>query len=78
MPRFQLPVVVVLVVAASFSLSVFYFTQPSKGKIKLPIHTEDDDEPHLPDPFDVTKPEDLIDGYPIDEQAFWVRVCCLV
>ena len=28
----------------------------------------------LRDPFDVTEPEDLVDGQPVDEERFWNRV----
>jgi hypothetical protein len=72
MPRFQLQVAVLSVIGAACSLTVFYLARPEEGKIKLP-HTEQDEF----DPFDVTRPEDLVDGYPIDEQAFWFRVCIL-
>jgi hypothetical protein len=25
--------------------------------------------------FDIARPDDFIDGYPLDEAAFWTRVC---
>jgi hypothetical protein len=46
-----------------------------KANIQLPVN----DEPngHAYDPFDVTKPEDLVDGYPIKAAEFWGRVCLI-
>lgn len=69
MPLYQLPIAAVLAGSAVTSFTAFLATQPTEGKIKL---TEGDDEQH--DAFDVTKLEDIIDGYPIDEQGFWSRV----
>ncbi|KAG2008561.1 ATP-binding cassette transporter [Coprinopsis cinerea AmutBmut pab1-1] len=43
-----------------------------EGKIRLPVHDEDGQLRH--DPFDVTTPEDVIDGYPIEEELFWRRM----
>lgn len=39
-----------------------------EGKIKL---TEDAD---ADDPFNVTRPEDVVDGEPLNERGFWVKV----
>lgn len=72
MPRFQFEIAVALAVSSLFSLIVFYFTRETDGKIQLPVVDNLDEE--SPDPFDVTKVEDIIDGYPIDETAFWNRV----
>nr|GAT52587.1 multidrug resistance-associated ABC transporter protein [Mycena chlorophos] len=59
---------------AALSCVLLYLTGPSEGKIQLPLHAEDNDELDVgEDPFDVAKPEDLIDGYPIDAEAFWKR-----
>lgn len=69
MPLYQLPIAAVLAASAVTSFAAFLGTQPTEGKIRL---TEGDDEQN--DAFDVTKPEDIIDGYPIDEQGFWSRV----
>lgn len=69
MPLYQLPVAATLAASAVTSFAVFLRTQPTEGKIKL---TGGDDEHY--DAFDVTTPEDIIDGDPIDEQGFWSRV----
>lgn len=74
MPEYQLPIAGVLAVTAVCSLVVLYFVRSSGGgKIQLPTHGEDEDS-LLRDPFDVTRPEDAIDGYPIDEGNFWNKV----
>ncbi|KDQ53279.1 hypothetical protein JAAARDRAFT_72568 [Jaapia argillacea MUCL 33604] len=74
MPRYQLAIAIALAAAALVSLTVFWFYPPQpEGKIQLPIYT-DEDRSGEPDPFDVTKPEDVVDGHPIEEQAFWNRV----
>jgi hypothetical protein len=70
MPLFQLPVAVTLASSALLSLAV----RASKwGKIALPVTLNDPLEPRR-DPFDVTSPEDIIDGEPIDETSFWLKV----
>lgn len=75
MPLYQLPVAIVLFTAAFISFIVHLLSRPHEGKIKLPTFLQDSvDEQPLKDPFDVTKPEDVLDGEPIDEDAFWSRV----
>ena len=71
MPRFQLPIAIALVVSAVISLLTFYLTRAKDGKIQLPVVDEQNEH----DAFDVTRPEDLTDGYPIDAENFWIRVC---
>ncbi|KAJ6495420.1 Alpha/Beta hydrolase protein [Mycena sanguinolenta] len=74
MPLYQLEIATALAISA-FGSSVFiYLNRPTEGKIQLPIHTELDAGE---DAFDVTKPEDIVDGYPIDGEAFWVKVASL-
>ncbi|KAJ7126233.1 P-loop containing nucleoside triphosphate hydrolase protein [Mycena epipterygia] len=74
MPLYQLEIASALAISAFCSSIFLYLNRPKEGKIQLPIHSEsdivDDDE----DPFDVTKPEDVIDGYPIEGDAFWVKI----
>ncbi|KAG6333895.1 hypothetical protein ID866_5197 [Astraeus odoratus] len=71
MPEYQLPIAGVLAATALGSLIVLYFARPNgEGKIQLPTHGEDADS-LAHDPFDVTRPEDVIDGYPIREEQFW-------
>jgi len=74
MPRFQLPIAVILIVSTALSFVVFILTRRTEGKIQLPTHSNEEDEALKHDPFNVTKAEDVVDGYPIDEQAFWSRV----
>ncbi|KAJ6495413.1 multidrug resistance-associated ABC transporter [Mycena sanguinolenta] len=71
MPLYQLEIATALAISA-FGSSVFlYLNRPTEGKIQLPIHTELDAGE---DAFDVTKPEDIVDGYPIDGETFWVKI----
>ncbi|TFK38174.1 multidrug resistance-associated ABC transporter [Crucibulum laeve] len=75
MPRFQLEIAIALAVSVVTSAIAFYLARPKEGKIKLPTHVDDaDDITQVPDPFDVTTPADIIDGYPIDAEGFWTRM----
>jgi len=74
MPEFQLPVAATLAASALCSLGAFALSGSSEGKIRLPTSAQDADGEPLKDPFDVTKPEDWVDGEPLDEEAFWSRM----
>jgi len=71
MLRFQLPISIALVTSVFTSLITFYFTQTKEGKIQLPTTANGQNESDI---FDVLRPEDITDGYPIDEESFWTRV----
>lgn len=71
MPQYQLEVAIALVVSATCSLSVYLLLRPTEGKIYLPYEVEEEVER---DPFDVTKPEDFVDGTPVNAEAFWQTV----
>jgi hypothetical protein len=73
MASFQLPVAVTLASSALLSLAVRSLSASKRGKIALPVTLNDPLEPRS-DPFDVTSPEDIIDGEPIDETSFWLNV----
>ena len=77
MPSFQLPVAVTLASSALLSLAVRGLSASRWGKIALPVTLNDPLE-HRGDPFDVTSPEDIIDGEPIDETSFWLNVRSLI
>jgi hypothetical protein len=77
MPLFQLPVAVTLASSALLSLAVRGLSTSKSGKIALPVTLNDPLEPRR-DPFDVTSPEDIIDGEPIDETSFWLNVRSLI
>jgi hypothetical protein len=77
MPSFQLPVALALSTSAILSLTVRSLSKSKRGKIALPVTSDDTLEPRH-DPFDVTSPEDIIDGEPIDETRFWRNVRSLV
>lgn len=70
MPQYQLLVAAILAAAGVGSILVLYFTSSRQPKVQLSTSGEQD-ESLLRDPFDVTRPEDLIDGYPINEEGFW-------
>ena len=76
MPQFQLEVAIALVVCAACSIVVAVVSPPAdeEAKIKLPTHAGDEAFPQS-DPFDVTKPEDLVDGTPVKPDVFWGQVC---
>lgn len=71
--NFQLPVAVALVGTGLLSLAFQGLSASERGKIALSI-TLDGPLESRPDPFDVTLPEDIIDGEPIDEASFWINV----
>jgi hypothetical protein len=68
MPRFQLLIAISLVVSAVISVLTFYLTRIKEGKIRLPAPSAVEQNEH--DVFD-----NVTDGYPIDEESFWTRVC---
>ncbi|OSX61133.1 hypothetical protein POSPLADRAFT_1074834 [Postia placenta MAD-698-R-SB12] len=70
MPLYQLPVAIVLAVSAGCSLAALLVSRPREGKIRL----DAEEENSRPDPFDVTRPEDLIDGTPVDAEGFWHKM----
>ncbi|KAF8178248.1 multidrug resistance-associated ABC transporter [Pholiota molesta] len=74
MPQYQLPIAGVLAASTLASLVVFFLTRTPEGKVQLPIRVQDGDLVPAHDAFDVTKPEDIVDGYPIDEDKFWTRM----
>ena len=71
MSQFQFPVAVVLAASGLFSAGLLLVTRPAEGKVKLPEYIADGTSK---DPFDVTKPEDIIEGEPVNEAKFWARV----
>ena len=72
MIRFQLEIAVVLAASVLSSIIVSYWTRTKEGKIQLPVHANESlARSDGRDPFDVTTPDDIIDGYPIDEEKFW-------
>ena len=72
MLRFQLPISIALVTSVVISLFTLYFTRTKEGKILLPTAANKQNERDI---FDVIRPEDVMDGYPIGEESFWTRVC---
>jgi hypothetical protein len=84
MVQIQLGVAICLAISVAFSSFLLYLNQTKDGKVALPTHDEGDDHDRADDqesetisrrdPFDVVKPDDLSEGQPIDEHAFWARV----
>jgi hypothetical protein len=71
MSQLQLPFAATLASSGLVSVGVLLITKPSEGKVKLPDFIADSTSQ---DPFDVTKPEDIVDGEPVNEANFWARV----
>ncbi|KAF9450615.1 P-loop containing nucleoside triphosphate hydrolase protein [Macrolepiota fuliginosa MF-IS2] len=77
MPRFEFEASVVLAVCAVSSAVVGWFTREKEGTVRLPMHVGEEGNPAGSggeDPFDVTRPEDVVDGYPLDADEFWKRM----
>jgi hypothetical protein len=82
MAQIQLGVAICLATSVAFSSFLLYLNQTKDGEVALPTHDEGDDRADdqesgtssRRDPFDVVKPDDLSEGQPIDEHAFWARV----
>ncbi|KAJ6516269.1 multidrug resistance-associated ABC transporter [Mycena sanguinolenta] len=72
MPIYQLEIAIILAVAAACSLVLFAINFFFEPKIQLPLNDEPNGQPC--DPFDVGKPEDRLDGYPIKAAEFWERM----
>ena len=70
MPQYQLHVAVTLAVGLLASLTAWSFAGPKKPPTALPTS----EDGLLPDPFDVTRPEDFVEGTPVDETRFWAKV----
>ncbi|KAI8972894.1 ATP-binding cassette transporter [Trametes punicea] len=73
MPEYQLHVAVALAVACATSLGLSIVAGLEEKNNALPT-VVDGQEGLARDPFDVTNPEDFIDGLPIDEQRFWTKM----
>lgn len=72
MSQYQLHFAVTLTLSAIGSAATFYLVNRNQnGKIKLT-----DDTAAGPDPFDITQPDDFVDGFPIEETEFWAQVRC--
>ena len=72
MPQYQLPVAAALGACALFSAALLILSKPvNDGKVKLPEILQDSTSQ---DPFNITRPEDIIEGEPVDEARFWSRV----
>ena len=75
MPAYQLHVAVALGVALLVSAVTYVLdgvrTHEKQNTLVVPVEGE---EGLSRDPFDVTEPEDLVDGQPVDEERFWNRV----
>ncbi|KAJ7666515.1 P-loop containing nucleoside triphosphate hydrolase protein [Mycena rosella] len=70
---YQLQISLALILAAVGSLAFLALSGPAQAKIQLPLH-DDFYVPDHHDAFDVTQPEDLVDGYPMEEGQFWARM----
>jgi ABC-type multidrug transport system fused ATPase/permease subunit len=73
MTVYQFQVSVSLLAASAFSGLLHILFRPKEEKIALPI-SESEELVASHDPFDVTKPEDVIPGIPLQESEFWLMV----
>ena len=71
MPDYRLPASIALAAATAISATVNLAAARQDGKIKLQGPEGEQEY----DPFDVTTPEDVAPGEPIDGPRFWSRVC---
>lgn len=71
MPDYQLPASVALAAVAAISALFNLANSKQEGNIKL--KGPEGEQEH--DPFDVTTPEDVAPGEPIDGPQFWSWVC---
>lgn len=71
MPDYRLPASIALAAAAAISATVNLVAARQDGKIKLQGPEGEQEY----DPFNVTTPEDVAPGEPIDGPRFWSRVC---
>jgi len=70
MPDYQLPASIALAVFAAISATVNLAAFRREGNIKLDGPEGEQEY----DPFNVTTPEDVAPGKPIDGPQFWSRV----
>ena len=68
---YQLPASIALAATAVISAAVNLVTPKQEGKLRL--EGPEGEQEH--DPFNVTTPEDVAPGEPIDGPQFWSRVC---
>ncbi|TFK86901.1 ATP-binding cassette transporter [Polyporus arcularius HHB13444] len=73
MAEYQLHVAITLTAGLTTSIAVLCLAGPRKTTTELPTSL-DGTSSLLRDPFDITKPEDFVDGIPIDADGFWRRV----
>ncbi|KAJ7501443.1 hypothetical protein B0H11DRAFT_2224341 [Mycena galericulata] len=69
MSGYQPQIAIALATFGGCSAVLSFLNRSSDGKIKLPAELGEQN-----DPLDVTEPEDLLDGHPIDEPEFWARM----
>ena len=70
---YQLTASIILAVSAAISATVNLATSKPEGRVKLDGPEGEQEY----DPFDVTTPEDVAPGEPIDGPQFWSRVWIL-
>ncbi|KAK2461264.1 hypothetical protein APHAL10511_006791 [Amanita phalloides] len=73
MIRFHSEIAAALAVSVLGSSVTFFLTRRRGGKIQLPVH-EDESLSASSDPFDVATPDDIANGYPLDDERFWKQV----
>ncbi|EIW76959.1 multidrug resistance-associated ABC transporter [Coniophora puteana RWD-64-598 SS2] len=76
MPPYQLPMAAAALVGVAGSIFIRFVTREKEGKIKLPATGDDalGSEAKAHDSFNVVQPEDLLDGYPVEENEYWAQM----
>ncbi|KDQ21679.1 hypothetical protein BOTBODRAFT_26106 [Botryobasidium botryosum FD-172 SS1] len=79
MLAYELHLSVALVVGALLSTIIFFLSQPKRIQLESdyePLEGEDPYDADLQgrDMFDIAKPEDMVDGFPINEAEFWAKI----
>lgn len=80
-PQYQLFASSALDIIAGSSAIIFVISQPKR--LELPTSEDNDERARSAnetqkDPFDIVSRDDVIDGYPLDEDTFWAKVCNLI
>ncbi|KIJ61804.1 hypothetical protein HYDPIDRAFT_183028 [Hydnomerulius pinastri MD-312] len=72
---FEMPTAVTVAATSLTSLFILVLTSRRTPPLQLPTSQDESLEDEMTrDPFAVTKPEDLVDGEPVDEVKFWAKM----
>lgn len=78
---YQLVASAALDAIAVSSVVIFVASKPKRLELPISENSTGHERPEYEtqkDPFDIVTGDDVIDGYPLDEDAFWAKVCSLI